>query len=166
MLTLTSDNLASLVAVECSLSPLTIWLRWEQAGSGGMLTLTSLTIWLRWEQAFGGGSGFAGSSGSGFAGSKLVAADWASLVGGSYMMLWKNNRRVKYPMLVIVLVMVGKVMVMAVMVMVLMVLMVMTVIMMVVVVKMMVEKRGSMECMQYEKFASLCNSILHMVTPV
>jgi len=41
MLTLTSDNLASLVAVECSLSPLTIWLRWEQAGSGGMLALTS-----------------------------------------------------------------------------------------------------------------------------
>ena len=47
MLTLTSDNLASLVAVECSLSPLTIWLRWEAAVSGG----------------------------SGFAGSKLVAVE-------------------------------------------------------------------------------------------
>ena len=35
---------SKLVAVECSLSPLTIWLRWEQAVSGGMLTLTSLTI--------------------------------------------------------------------------------------------------------------------------
>ena len=38
-----------------------MWLRWEQAGSGGMLTLSSLTIWLRWEQAVSGGSGFAGS---------------------------------------------------------------------------------------------------------
>jgi len=47
MLALTSDNLASLVAVECSLPPLTIWLRWEQAVSGG----------------------------SGFAGSKLVAVE-------------------------------------------------------------------------------------------
>jgi len=55
MLALTSDNLASLVAVglaslvvmECSLSPLTIWLCWEQALSGG----------------------------SGFAGSKLVVVE-------------------------------------------------------------------------------------------
>jgi hypothetical protein len=61
--------------VECSLSPLTMCLRWEEAVSGGMLTLTSLTIWLRWEQAVGGGSGFAGSSESGIAGSKLVAAE-------------------------------------------------------------------------------------------
>jgi len=38
-----------------------------------MLTLTSLTIWLRWEQAVSGGLGFAGS--------KLVAVDLASLVG-------------------------------------------------------------------------------------
>jgi len=60
---LVAVDLALLVAVECSLSPLTIWLRWEQAGSGGMLTLTCLTIWLRWEQAVSGGSGFAGSSG-------------------------------------------------------------------------------------------------------
>jgi len=44
---------SKLVAVECS--------------------LTSLTIWLRWEQAV--------SCGSGFAGSKLVAVDLASLVG-------------------------------------------------------------------------------------
>jgi len=57
-----------LVVVECSLSPLTIWLGQEQAGSGGILTLTSLTIWLRREQAGSGGSGFAGSGGSGFAG--------------------------------------------------------------------------------------------------
>jgi len=61
-----------------TLTSLTMWLRWEQAGSGGMLTLTSdnlaslgavecslspLTISLRWEQAVSGGSGFAGSSG-------------------------------------------------------------------------------------------------------
>ena len=38
-----------------------------------MLTLTSLTIWLRWEQG--------GSGGSGFAGSKLVAVDPALQVG-------------------------------------------------------------------------------------
>jgi len=56
---------------------LTIWLRWEQAGSGGILTLTSLTMWLRWEQAGSGGSGFAGSSGSGFAGSKLVVVEFS-----------------------------------------------------------------------------------------
>jgi hypothetical protein len=62
--------------VECSLSPLTIWLRWEQAVGGG----------------------------SGFAGSKLVAVDWASLVGVYYMISWKYNRKVKYPMLVIVMV--------------------------------------------------------------
>jgi hypothetical protein len=62
--------------VECPLSPLTIWLRWEEAVSGGMLTLTSLTIWLCWEQAVGGGSGIAGSSGSGFAGSQLVAVEF------------------------------------------------------------------------------------------
>jgi len=121
--------------VECSLSPLTIWLRREQAVS----------------------------SGSGFAGSKLVAVDWASLVGGSYTITWKNNRRLKYPMLVIVMVvMVMVVMVMVVMVMV-MVLMVM-VVMMMVVVEMTIETTGWIECMQYEKFASCCNSILHMVT--
>jgi len=55
------------------------------------------------------------------------------------------------------------VMVMVVMVMV-MVLMVM-VVMMMVVVEMTIEKRGWIECMQYEKFASCCNSILHMVIP-
>jgi hypothetical protein len=67
------------------------------------------------------------------------------------MISWKNYRKVKYPMLVIV---------MEVMVMVLMVLMVM-----VVVVEMMIEKRGLMECMQYEKFATFCNSRLYTVTP-
>jgi len=72
-----------------------ISLHWEQAGSGRMLTLTSLTIWLRWEQAVSGGSDFAGrgettfagSSGTGFdsrgetgfAGSKLLAVDLTSL---------------------------------------------------------------------------------------
>jgi len=55
--------------------------------------------------------------------------------------------------LMVVMVMVMVVMVMAVMVMV------------VVVVEMTIEKRGLMECMQYEKFASFCNSILHMITP-
>jgi hypothetical protein len=75
-----------------------------------------------------------------------VVVDWASLVGGYYMISWKNNQRVKYPMLVIVMV----VMVMVVMVM--------------AVVEMTIEKRGLMQCMQYEKFASFCNSILHTVT--
>ena len=74
------------------------------------------------------------------------------------MMLWKNNRRAKYPMLVIVMV----VMVMVVMVMVVMV-MVMVMVLMVMVV-MMIEKRGLIECMQDEKFASFCNLILHTVT--
>jgi len=46
-----------------------------------------------------------------------------------------------------------------------MVVMVMAVIVMVV-VEMTIEKRGLMECMQYEKFASFCNLILHTVTPV
>jgi hypothetical protein len=45
-----------------------------------------------------------------------------------------------------------------------MVLMVM-VVMMMVVVEMTIEKRGWIKCMQYEKFASCCNSILHMVMP-
>ena len=85
------------------------------------------------------------------------------------MISWKNNRRVKYPMLVIamvVMVMVVMVMVMVVMVMVLMgmVLMVMAVMVMVV-VQMTIEKRGLMQCMQYEKFESFCNLILHKVTP-
>ena len=89
------------------------------------------------------------------------------------MRLWKNNRRAKYPMLVIVMVvMVMVVMVMVVMVMVMvmvlmvMVVMMMVVMMMVVVVEMTIEKRGWIECMQYEKFASCCNSILHMVIPL
>jgi len=56
-----------------TLTSLTIWLRWEQAGSGGMITLISLTIWLRWEQAVSGRSDFAGC--------KLVAVDPALQVG-------------------------------------------------------------------------------------
>jgi hypothetical protein len=34
-----------------------------------------------------------------------------------------------------------------------------------VVVEMMIENRGWIECLQYEKFALCCNLILHMVTP-
>jgi hypothetical protein len=86
--------------------------------------------------------GFAGRGESGIAGSKLVAVDWASLVGVYYMISWKNNRKVKYLMLVIVIV-----------------------VMVMVEVEMMIEKRGLMECMQYEQCASFCNSILYMVTP-
>jgi len=41
---------------------------------------------------------------------------------------------------------------------------VMVMVVMVMVVEMMIEKRGLIECIQYEKFASFCNSILHMVT--
>jgi hypothetical protein len=59
------------------------------------------------------------------------------------------------------LVIVMEVMVTVVMVMV----MVMVLTAMVVVVEMTIEKRGWIECMQYEKFASCCNSILDMVTP-
>jgi hypothetical protein len=43
--------------------------------------------------------------------------------------------------------------------------MVVMAVMVMVVVDMTIEKRGLMECMQYEKFASFCNSILPMVTP-
>ena len=80
-----------------TLTSLTIWLGWEQAGRSGILALTSLKIWCCWEQAGSGGSGFAGrgetsfagSGGAGltgrgetgFAGSKPIAVDWASLVG-------------------------------------------------------------------------------------
>jgi hypothetical protein len=35
---------------------------------------------------------------------KLLAVDWAQLGGGGNIISWKNNRRVKYPMLVIVMV--------------------------------------------------------------
>jgi hypothetical protein len=89
---------------------------------------------------------FAGRGESGLAGIKLVAVYWASLVRGYYMISWKNIRRVKYPMLVMVMV-------------------VMVVMVVMLVVEMMIEKRGFMECMQYEKFLSFCNSILHTVTP-
>jgi len=73
------------------------------------------------------------------------------------MISWKNNRKVNYPMLVIVML----VMVMVVMVMLVMVIAVMVT----VVVVMTIEKGGLMEGMQYGKFASFCNSILHTVTP-
>jgi len=65
----------------------------------------------------------------------------------------------------LVIVMVVMVMVVMVMVVMVMVVMVMAVMVMVVVVEMTIEKRGLMECMHYEKFASFSNSILHMVTP-
>ena len=55
------------------------------------------------------------------------------------------------------------VMVMVVMV---MVILVMVILVMVMVVEMTIEKRGLMESMQYEQFASFCNSILLMVTLV
>jgi len=58
-----------------TLTSLTLWLCWEQAGSARMLTLISLTIWLRWEQAGTGGSDFAGRGETGFGGSKLVAVE-------------------------------------------------------------------------------------------
>jgi len=77
-----------------TLTSLTIWLRWEQAVSGGLdfagsklvavdlaslvgvkvASLGAVDLWLRWEQAGSGGSGFAGRGESGFAGSKLVAS--------------------------------------------------------------------------------------------
>jgi len=56
------------------------------------------------------------------------------------------------------------VIVIVVMVMVVMAMVVMVIVVMVMVVEMTIEKRGLMECIQYEKFASFCNSILHMVT--
>jgi hypothetical protein len=66
----------------------------------------------------------------------------------------------------VVMVMVVMVMVVMVMVVMVMVVMVMMVMVMVMVVEMTFEKRGLTECMQYEKFGSFCNSILHTVTPV
>jgi hypothetical protein len=60
------------------------------------------------------------------------------------MISWKNNRRVKYQLLVMVMGMV-----------------VVVVMVVMVVVEITIEKRGLMECMQHEKFASFCNSILH-----
>jgi len=46
-----------------------------------------------------------------------------------------------------------------------MVMVMVMVVMVMVVVEMTIEKKGLMECMQHEKFALFCNSILHMVTP-
>jgi len=40
----------------------------------------------------------------------------------------------------------------------------MAMVVMAMVVEVMIQKRGLVKCMQYEKFASFCNSILHMVT--
>jgi len=50
------------------------------------------------------------------------------------------------------------------MVMMVMVMLVMVMVVMVMVVEMTIEKRGFIECMQYEKFASFHNLILHTVT--
>jgi len=80
---------------------------------------------------------------------------------GDTLNLWNDNRHVKYPMLFIVMV----VIVMMVMVMVVMVMVVMAMAVMMMVVERTIEKRGLLECMLYEIFASFCNSILHMVTP-
>jgi len=44
------------------------------------------------------------------------------------------------------------------------VMLVMVMVVMVIVVEVTIEKRGLIEYIQYEKFASFCNSILHMVT--
>jgi len=41
---------------------------------------------------------------------------------------------------------------------------VMVMLVMVMVVEMMIEKRGLIECMHYEKFTSFCNSISHTLT--
>jgi hypothetical protein len=68
----------------------------------------------------------------------------------------------------VMVVMVRVLMVMVVMVRVLMVMVVMVMVVMVmvmVVMVMTVEKTELVKCMQYEKFASFCHSILHMVTP-
>jgi len=46
-----------------------------------------------------------------------------------------------------------------------MVMVVMVMVVLVMVVEMTIEKRELIECMQYEKFASFCNSILRTVTP-
>jgi hypothetical protein len=51
-----------------TLTSLTIWLGWAQAGSSGILTLTFLTFWLHWDQARRSGSGFAGRGETSFAG--------------------------------------------------------------------------------------------------
>jgi hypothetical protein len=45
-----------------------------------------------------------------------------------------------------------------------MVVMVMVVVVVVVVVEVTIERRGWIECIQYEKLASFCKSILRMVT--
>jgi hypothetical protein len=47
-----------------------------------------------------------------------------------------------------------------------MVMVMVVIVVMVVVVEITIEKRGLMECIQYEKFASFCNLILHTVTLV
>jgi hypothetical protein len=67
-------------------------------------------------------------------------------------------------MLMIKGVMVKVVMVKVVMVKVVMVKVVMVKVVMVMVVEMAIEKRGLIECIQYEKFASFSNLILYMVT--
>jgi len=63
-----------------TLPSLTMWLHWEQGGSGE----SSLAVW--------GGTGFAGSSWSGLAGSKLVVVDMASLVAENQNSLWAGMK--------------------------------------------------------------------------
>jgi hypothetical protein len=46
---------SKLVALDlASLRAVDIWLCWEEAGGGAMLTHTTLTTWLHWEQAGNG----------------------------------------------------------------------------------------------------------------
>ena len=64
----------------------------------------------------------------------------------------------------VVMVMVVVVMVMVVIVMVVMAIVVMVIVVMAMVVEVTIDKKELIECMQYEKFASFYNLILHTVT--
>jgi hypothetical protein len=66
--------------------------------------------------------------------------------------------------MVVVVVMVIVVMVIAVRVIVVMVMVVIVMVVMVMMVEMTIDKRRLMKCMQYDKFASFCNLIVHTVT--
>jgi len=117
-----------------------------------MLTLTSLTMSLWWEQAGSGESSFADWGETGFAGSSGSGCIGCGESGFAESLnrcitysLWRNDRSIKYPMVV-------------------MGMLVMVMVVMVIVVEVMIDKRGLIECMQYEKYASFCNSTLHNVT--
>jgi hypothetical protein len=85
--------------------------------------------------------GFVGSSGPAFAEMKLVKSGFAeSWQGCITYNSWKNNVRVKYLTMVMVLVV------------------------MAIVVEVTIATRESIESMQYEKFASVCDLTIHMVT--